>query len=215
MTKHERLAIFTGNAHPALAANIVKAMKRPLGNAEVSRYRDGETRVLIMDDVRDSDVFLIQPTSPPVNQNLMELLVMIDAARRASAGRITAVIPYYGYARQEKKTNGREPNSAKLVADLLTQAGADRILAMDLSAPAIEGFFNIQVDHLTATPLLVRHLMKKQIQSPVVVAPNVGAVRRGAGGLRGTAVSPLSERGAQPLLGPRSARVVRRAGLWP
>lgn len=178
MTKHERLAIFTGNAHPTLAANIVKAMKRPLGNAEVSRYRDGETRVLIMDDIRDSDVFLIQPSSPPVNQNLMELLVMIDAARRASAGRITAVIPYYGYARQEKKTSGREPISAKLVADLLTQAGADRILAMDLSAPAIEGFFNIQVDHLTATPLLVRHLMKKQIQNPVVVAPDVGAVRR-------------------------------------
>jgi ribose-phosphate pyrophosphokinase len=108
----------------------------------------------------------------------MELLVMLDAARRASAGRITAVIPYYGYARQEKKTNGREPISAKLAADLLTTAGADRILTMDLSAPAIEGFFNIPVDHLTATPLLVRHLRDRQIQNPVVVAPDVGAVQR-------------------------------------
>jgi ribose-phosphate pyrophosphokinase len=178
MTKHERIAIFTGTAHPSLAAGIVKHMKRPLGEAEVRRYRDGESRVLILDDIRDSDVFLIQPTSPPVNQNLMELLVMVDAARRASAGRITAVIPYYGYARQEKKTNGREPISAKLVANLLTEAGADRILTMDLSAPAIEGFFDIPVDHLTATPLLVRHLLKRQIVNPVVVAPDVGAVRR-------------------------------------
>lgn len=178
MPQFDRIAIFAGNAHPLLARDVAQHLKRPLGAAQVSRFRDGETHVQIGDDIRGTDVFLVQPTSPPVNQNLMELLVMIDAARRASAGRITAVMPYYGYARQDKKTRGREPISAKLVANLLTEAGADRVLTMDLSASAIEGFFDIPVDHLTAVPLLVRHLQKKQISSPVIVSPDVGAVRR-------------------------------------
>ncbi|MBA3531038.1 MAG: ribose-phosphate pyrophosphokinase [Ardenticatenales bacterium] len=178
MPQFERIAIFTGNAHPALARGIAQQVGRPLGEMVVRQFRDGETQVEIKDDVRGTDVFLIQPTSPSVNQNLMELLVMIDAARRASAGRITAVIPYYGYARQEKKTYGREPISAKLVANLLTVAGADRILTLDLSAPAIEGFFDIPMDHLSAVPLLVRHVMKMHLPDIVVVAPDVGAVRR-------------------------------------
>lgn len=178
MAKFERFSIFSGNAHPQLAKDIVSHIKRPLGRAEVSQFRDGETQVLILDDVRGTDVFLVQPTCSPVNQNLMELLVMIDAMRRSSAGRITAVMPYYGYARQEKKSRGREPISAKLVANLLTEAGADRILTMDLSAPAIEGFFDIPVDHLTAGPLLVRHIQKKRIENPVIVAPDVAAVPR-------------------------------------
>lgn len=178
MPQFQRIAIFSGNANPTLANDIAKHMKRPLGEIEVSQFRDGETHVEIKSDVRGTDVFLIQPTSPPVNQNLMELLVMVDAMRRASAARITAIIPYYGYARQEKKSRGREPISAKLVANLLTEAGANRILAMDLSAPAIEGFFDIPVDHLTAVPLLVRYIKKKRLEDPVIVAPDVGAVRR-------------------------------------
>lgn len=178
MPQFQRIAIFSGNANPTLANDIAKHMKRPLGDIEVSQFRDGETHVEIKSDVRGTDVFLIQPTSPPVNQNLMELLVMVDAMRRASAGRITAIIPYYGYARQEKKSRRREPISAKLVANLLTEAGCNRILAMDLSAPAIEGFFDIPVDHLTAVPLLVRYIKKKRLEDPVIVAPDVGAVRR-------------------------------------
>lgn len=178
MPQFQRIAIFSGNANPTLAKDIAWHIKRPLGEIEVSQFRDGETHVEIKSDVRGTDVFLIQPTSPPVNQNLMELLVMLDAMRRASAARITAVIPYYGYARQEKKSRGREPISAKLVANLLTQAGANRVLTMDLSAPAIEGFFDIPVDHLTSVPLLVRYIQKKRVENPVVVAPDVGAVRR-------------------------------------
>jgi ribose-phosphate pyrophosphokinase len=178
MPQFDRLAIFSGNAHPALAENVAHHLKRPLGEIVVRQFRDGESHVQIKDDVRGVDVFLIQPTSPPVNQHLMELLVMVDAARRASAGRITAVIPYYGYARQDKKTHGREPISAKLVANLLTEAGADRILTMDLSAPSIEGFFDIPVDHLSAGPILVRHIARMQLSNLVIVAPDVGAVRR-------------------------------------
>jgi ribose-phosphate pyrophosphokinase len=178
MPPYERLALFSGNAHSQLAQKISHHLKRPLGDIMVSQFRDGETQVRIQDDIRGVDVFLFQPTSPPVNQNLMELLVMMDAARRASAGRITAVVPYYGYARQEKKTNGREPISAKLVANLLTGAGADRLLTIDLSAPAIEGFFDIPVDHLSAVPLLVQHITRKQLRDIVVVAPDVGATRR-------------------------------------
>lgn len=178
MPPFERLALFTGNAHPTLARQIAQHLARPLGEMVVRQFRDGESQVEILDDVRGTDVFLIQPTSPPVNQNLMELLVMVDAARRASAGRITTVLPYYGYARQEKKTHGREPISAKLVANLLTVAGADRVLTMDLSAPAIEGFFDIPMDHLTAIPLLVRHVTRLKLDDVVVVAPDVGAVRR-------------------------------------
>lgn len=178
MPPYERLAIFTGNAHPELAQKVAQGAGRRLGEILVSRFADGESHVQILNDVRETDVFLIQPTSSPVNQNLMELLVMIDAAARSSAGRITAVLPYYGYARQEKKTVGREPISAKLVANLITTAGADRVLTMDLSAPAIEGFFDIPVDHLSAVPLLANYVRELNVESPVVVAPDVGAVQR-------------------------------------
>ncbi|MCB0078580.1 MAG: ribose-phosphate pyrophosphokinase [Anaerolineales bacterium] len=192
MPQYERLALLSGNAHPSLAQAIAAHINRQLGQINVSQFRDGESHVQILDDVRGSDLFLIQPTSPSVNQHLMELLVMIDAAKRASAGRITAVLPYYGYARQEKKTNGREPISAKLVANLLTVAGADRILTMDLSAPAIEGFFDIPVDHLSAIPLLMQHVAALQLENVVVVAPDVGAVQRADQARRLLANRPLA-----------------------
>lgn len=178
MPPYDRLALFGGSAHPDLTRAVAEAARRPQGHITVGRFKDGEIHVELQDDVRGADVFLIQPTSPPVNEHLMELLVMIDASRRASAGRITAVMPYFGYARQEKKTTGREAISAKLVANLLTTAGADRVVMMDLSAPAIEGFFDIPVDHLSAVPLLARHLAGLELVSPVIVAPDVGAVRR-------------------------------------
>lgn len=179
MALYERMVIFSGNANRPLAEAIARYVKRPLGDAIVTQFRDGESRVLLKDDVRGADVFIIQPTSPPVNQNVMELLVMLDAAKRASAGRMTAVIPYYGYSRQEKKTVGREPISAKLVADLIEKAGADRVLTVDLSNPAIEGFFNIPVDHLRAGPLLTQHVQRllREVNNIVVAAPDVGAVR--------------------------------------
>jgi ribose-phosphate pyrophosphokinase len=173
-----RLHIFTGNANSSLAEAIAAELNTPLGRAEVDLWKNGETRVKIDDNVRGSDVFVVQPTSHPVDHHLMELLLFIDAAKRASADRITAVIPYYGYARQEKKTSGREPISARLVANLLTVAGADRILAVDLHAPAIEGFFDIPVDHLRATPLLAR-AFRRQVQGEVVVvSPDAGGVTR-------------------------------------
>jgi ribose-phosphate pyrophosphokinase len=180
MARYERMAIFSGNANLPLAKAVANYVKRPLGEAIVAQFRDGESHVQLLDDVRGADVFLIQPTSPSVNQHLMELLVMIDAAKRASAGRITAVIPYYGYSRQEKKTLGREPISAKLVADLIEAAGANRLLVVDLSNAAIEGFFKIPVDHLHAGPLLAQHVLKRlhnDTHNVVVVAPDVGAVR--------------------------------------
>jgi ribose-phosphate pyrophosphokinase len=142
-----RLQVFSGSAHPALAAHIMRELEAPLGRAVIGSWRNGETRVKLEENVRGSDVFVIQSMSDPVNHHLMELLLIIDALRRASAARITAVIPYFAYAKQEKKTSGREPISAKLVANLLTTAGADRILTMDLHSPAIEGFFDIPVDH--------------------------------------------------------------------
>jgi ribose-phosphate pyrophosphokinase len=174
-----RLQLFTGNAHPALAAHLSRELELPLGRAVVDHFKNGETRVKLEENVRGSDVFLLQPTCDPVNEHIMELLLIIDAAKRASAARITAVIPYYGYAKQEKKTSGREPISAKLVANLLTVAGADRILAVDLHAPAIEGFFDIPVDHLRATPLLAR-AFRDEIQDGdvVVVSPDAGGVAR-------------------------------------
>lgn len=179
MAQYERMVIFTGNANRPLAEAIARYVKRPLGDALVTQFRDGETRVLLRDDVRGADVFIVQPTSPPVNQHVMELLVMIDAAKRASAGRITAVIPYYGYSRQEKKTVGREPISAKLVADLIQRAGANRVLTVDLSNPAIEGFFDIPVDHLHAGLLLAQQVQRllRDTHDIVVAAPDVGAVR--------------------------------------
>ena len=177
MTKE--LKLFSGNAHRALATEIGAYLKLPLGDADVTRFSDGEVFVQINENVRGSDVFVVQPTCPPVNDTLMELLIMIDAFKRASAGRITAVLPYYGYARQDRKVQGRVPITAKLVADLLTAAGVDRVLALDLHAGQIQGFFNIPVDHLFAgPPVIVEYLTKKDLRDPVVVAPDAGGVER-------------------------------------
>ena len=177
MTKE--LKLFSGNAHRALAGEIAQYLRVPLGEADVTRFSDGEVFVQINENVRGTDVFVVQPTCPPVNDNLMELLVMIDAFKRASAERITAVLPYYGYARQDRKVQGRVPITAKLVADLLTAAGVDRVLALDLHAGQIQGFFNIPVDHLFAgPPVIVDYLLKKDLRDPVVVAPDAGGVER-------------------------------------
>ncbi|GAB4181566.1 MAG: ribose-phosphate pyrophosphokinase [Roseiflexaceae bacterium] len=173
-----RLQIFSGNANRALAQEIAACLNINLGRALVGTFQNGETRVKIEENVRGSDVFVIQPTCTPVNQNLMELLLLIDALRRASAARLTAVIPYYGYAKQEKKTTGREPISAKLVANLIHTAGANRVLTMDLHAPAIEGFFDIPVDHLQAGPLLSDYMRDLGLPAPVVVSPDAGGVGR-------------------------------------
>lgn len=173
-----RLQVFAGNSNPTLANAIMGTLEAPLGRALLTSWDDGETRVKLDENVRGSDVFVIQSMCQPVNQNLMELLLILDAVRRASAARVTAVIPYYAYARQEKKTIGREPISAKLVANLLVTAGADRILTIDLHAAAIEGFFDIPVDHLRATPMLATHFRRKGIADPVIVSPDAGGVSR-------------------------------------
>jgi ribose-phosphate pyrophosphokinase len=174
----ERLKIFTGNSNRALAEEICKCLKVPLGKAEVGRFSDGELRVKLLDNVRGDDAFVVQPTAPPVNENVMELLIMIDALARASARRITAVIPYYGYGRQDRKAEPRVPISAKLVANLITAAGADRVLAMDLHAGQIQGFFDIPVDHLYAMPVFLDHIRKKKIKDLVIVSPDAGGVER-------------------------------------
>jgi len=173
-----RLILFTGNANSRLAQEIADYLGMPLGQAEVSQFSDGEIFVQINENVRGADVFVLQPTCPPVNQTLMELLVMLDALKRASAHRITAVLPYYGYARQDRKVQPRVPISAKLVADLLTVAGAHRILTMDLHVGQIQGFFNIPVDHLFAAPVLLRYFQDRQWEEAVVVSPDAGGVER-------------------------------------
>src|SRR5262245_23197280 len=172
------LRLFSGNANRPLAEDIAQHLNVRLGDADVSRFSDGEVYVQINENVRGQDVFVVQPTCPPVNDNLMELLVMIDAFRRASARRITAVLPYYGYARQDRKSQSRVPISAKLVADLITTAGASRVLAIDLHAGQIQGFFNIPVDHLFAAPVLIEYLAKKELEDPVLVSPDAGGVER-------------------------------------
>ncbi|OIQ59299.1 ribose-phosphate pyrophosphokinase [Moorella thermoacetica] len=177
-TESGRLKIFTCNANPKLAEEIGAYLGVPLGAAKVKRFSDGEISVVIDESVRGEDVFVIQPTCEPVNDNLMELLIMIDALRRASARRITAVIPYYGYARQERKTRARDPISAKLVANLITAAGAHRVLTMDLHAAAIQGFFDIPVDHLTAVPILADYFNSKGFDQAVIVSPDLGGVTR-------------------------------------
>ena len=171
------MKIFTGNAHPALASDICDYLKVALGNASVSSFPDGETYVKINDNIRGRDVFIIQPTCPPTNQNLMELLILVDAARRASAARITSVIPFFGYARQDRKDQPRVPITAKLVANLLVAAGVNRVLTMDLHAQQLQGFFDIPVDHLHARPVMVQHLKKLAIGNLVVVSPDVGGVK--------------------------------------
>lgn len=173
-----RLQIFTANSNIPLARSIASHLNLNLGRAIVGQFKNGETRVQLEENVRGSDVFVIQTLTTPVDHHLMELLLMIDALRRASAQRVTAVIPYYGYAKQEKKTTGREPISAKLVANLIATAGAHRVLTMDLHAPAIEGFFDIPVDHLQAGPLIAEHFRTRNLKNVVVVSPDAGGVGR-------------------------------------
>ncbi|OPY78260.1 MAG: Ribose-phosphate pyrophosphokinase [Syntrophus sp. PtaU1.Bin005] len=174
----ERIKVFTGNATPDLAAKICDRLGIPLGKANVTTFSDGETRVEINENVRGMDIFIIQSTCTPVNVTLMELLIMIDALKRASAGRITAVIPYYGYARQDRKVAPRAPISAKLVADLITTAGANRVLSLDLHAGQIQGFFNIPVDNLFALPVLLTYLKEHYSNNLVIVSPDAGGVER-------------------------------------
>ena len=171
------LKLLTGNANRPLAEEIAKDLRLPLTDAEVSRFSDGEVFVQINENVRGADVFVIQPTCPPVNDNLMELLVMIDALKRASARRITAVLPYYGYARQDRKVQPRVPITAKLVADLITAAGCQRLLALDLHAGQIQGFFDIPVDHLFSAAVMVRYLKTLGLKDIVIVAPDVGGIK--------------------------------------
>ncbi|MDQ5851199.1 MAG: ribose-phosphate pyrophosphokinase [Chloroflexota bacterium] len=176
-----RLQVFAGNSNAPLACEIVAHLNLNIGRALIGTFKNGETRVRIEENVRGSDVFVIQSLSNPVDHHVMELLIMIDALRRSSTARITAVIPYYGYAKQEKKTAGREPITAKLVANLITTAGADRVLTMDLHAPAIEGFFDIPVDHLQAGPLLVDYFQAKELTDIDAVSPDAGGVLRANG----------------------------------
>lgn len=178
MTNHRPLKIFTGNAHRELAEEIVEYLGVEVSAASVKTFSDGEINVVIDESVRGADVFVIQPTCAPVNHNLMELLIMIDALKRASAQRITAVLPYYGYARQDRKAKGRDPITAKLVANLLTAAGAMRVLAINLHAGQIQGFFDIPVDNLKAEPILAEYFLNKKIEDIVVVSPDIGGVTR-------------------------------------
>jgi ribose-phosphate pyrophosphokinase len=169
--------IFTGSANPELAQKIADYLEVPLGQATVTSFPDGETFVKINENIRGRDVYIVQPTCPPTNQHIMELLILIDAARRASAARITAVVPFYGYARQDRKDQPRVPITAKLVANLLVAAGTNRVLTMDLHAQQIQGFFDIPVDHLYAAPILYRHLKSKNLENLVVVSPDVGGMK--------------------------------------
>lgn len=178
MSSRKRLKIFTGNANPQLAEEIANYLGVSVGAAKVTRFSDGEIQVKINESVRGADVFIIQPTSQPVNEHLMELLVMVDAARRASARRITAVLPYYGYARQDRKTRARDPITAKLVANLLTASGARRVITMDLHAGQIQGFFDIPVDHLPGVPILAQYFLQNKLDNVVVVSPDLGGVTR-------------------------------------
>ena len=172
------LRVFTGSAHPALGEAIARFLGVPLGRAHLSRFSDGEIWFQIQDNVRGADVFVVQPTGPPVNENVMELLVMLDAFKRSSASRITAVLPYYGYARQDRKDKPRVPISAKLVADLLSAAGTDRVLTMDLHAAQIQGFFNVPVDHLFAAPVILDYVSRLKLPKLTVVSPDAGGVER-------------------------------------
>jgi len=178
MPAANHIKVFSGNSNRPLAEAICKSLSIPLSKAEVKRFSDGETWVEIGENVRGQDVFVIQPTSQPANENLMELLIMIDALKRASAERITAVIPYYGYARQERKVQPRTPITAKLVADLVTATGANRVLACDLHAGQIQGFINIPVDHLYAAPVLLDYVKTMPTDDMVIVSPDVGGAER-------------------------------------
>ncbi|MFZ4768002.1 MAG: ribose-phosphate diphosphokinase [Roseimicrobium sp.] len=174
---NDRLKVLTGAAHPELARAICENLGVALGSAMVETFPDGETSVQIQENIRGKDVFLVQPTSPPANQNLMELLIMVDAVRRASAQRITAVLPFFGYARQDRKDRPRVPITAKLVANLLVAAGVHRVLTMDLHAGQIQGFFDIPVDHLYASPVLIKAIRERELGELVVVSPDVGGIK--------------------------------------
>jgi len=174
----DELKVFTGNAHPALAKAICRYLKIPLGRAEVFEFKNENIFVRILDNVRERDVFVVQPFSPPVNKNIVELLIMIDAFKRASAGRITAVVPYYAYGRTDKKDQPRVPITGRLIADLLTTAGANRVLTVDLHAAQIQGFFNIPVDELTSLTMLAKYWKKKALDNLVVVATDIGITKR-------------------------------------
>src|SRR5690554_5748279 len=177
-TYSDKLKVFTGNCHRELAEEICEYLGTSLVDGSISRFKDGEISIRINETVRGADVFVVQPTSPPVNENIMELLVVIDALRRASARRITAVVPYYGYARQDRKAQPRDPITAKLVANLITKAGTRRLLSIDFHAPQIQGFFDIPVDHLYSAPIMIDYFKKKGLKNLTAVAPDVGAVKR-------------------------------------
>lgn len=174
----EDYKVFTGNSNRELAEEIAGLMGKPLGKAKVNKFSDGEISLSIEESIRGEDCYIVQSTCSPVNDNLMELLIMIDAMKRASAGRINAVLPYYGYARQDRKTKAREPITAKMVADLLVAVGADRVLSMDLHASQIQGYFDIPVDHLLGVPILVDYYKEKQMDNLVIVSPDHGSVTR-------------------------------------
>lgn len=176
--KFQGMKLIAGNSNPGLAQEISNFLDIPLTNATISTFSDGEISVNINESVRGSDVYVIQSTSSPVNDNLMELLIIIDAMKRASAGRINAVIPYYGYGRQDRKAKSRDPITAKLVADLITVAGADRVITMDLHATQIQGFFNVPVDHLLGINIIADYFNKLSLPHPVVVSPDAGSVKR-------------------------------------
>lgn len=178
MEDTSKLKIFTGNAHPALAQEICDYIGVPLGKAVCGRFNNGEIQVMVNESVRGKDVFIIQPTGAPVNDNLMELLIMVDAMKRASARYITVIVPYYGYARQDRKTRGREPISAKLVADLMSTAGVTRVVTMDLHAGQIQGFFDIPVDHLMSTSILAKYIKSMKLENLTIVSPDLGGVTR-------------------------------------
>lgn len=178
MEDTSKLKIFTGNSHPALAKEISDYIGVPLGKAICGRFNNGEIQIMINESVRGKDCFIIQPTGAPVNDNLMEILIMVDALKRASARHITVVVPYYGYARQDRKTRGREPISSKLVADLLTVAGVTRVVTMDLHAGQIQGFFNMPVDHMLSSSLLAGYVKSKKLENLTIVSPDLGGVTR-------------------------------------
>jgi len=175
--RQPEMKVFSGSANRELALRICKYIGVPLGQATISSFPDGETYVRIEENIRGHDVFIIQPTCPPTNQHLMELLIMVDAARRASADRITAVIPFFGYARQDRKDQPRVPITAKLVANLLLASGVDRVLTMDLHAQQVQGFFDIPVDHLYSLPVLIKYLRQRLTRKTVVVSPDVGGLK--------------------------------------
>jgi ribose-phosphate pyrophosphokinase len=179
MTTSDTLALFAGNANPALAQDIARSLQTPLGRAYVGRFSDGEVNVELMENVRGRDVFIVQPTCPPANDTLMELLVMVDACRRASAARITAVVPYFGYSRQDRRIKGtRTAVTAKLVANMLSSAGVNRMLTIDLHSDQIQGFFDIPVDNVYASPVLLGDAWKQAYRNVIIVSPDVGGVAR-------------------------------------